>query len=274
MSTSAPEQARWRVAPSVPVALLVFVVYVVLVVGLMRASGIGYEHFFDSAGSTLRSAVLPLAVGALWLVAFLWWARWDHVWRDARRLPTGWLLWSLPVVVLATTLLRLVGVEWGAFDVEHVLAVATASALVGFAEETLFRGVVLRALRQGRRSEAAAALWTTLWFGAFHLTNLLLDEPGAVLQVVFAGLSGLAFYLARRGTGTIVAAMALHGLWDFSTFLSGTHAVDGAATSTAGFLTVVVYGLAAVLVVVVGVRERRRPAAEAVGGRRAAVAGA
>ncbi|MDC7122666.1 CPBP family intramembrane metalloprotease [Cellulomonas fimi] len=223
-----------------PIAGLVFVVYVAIVIGLMRASGVGYEHFFDSADSTLRSAVLPLAAGAVWLTVFVVWARWDHVWRDARRLPTGWLLWSLPVVMTVTAVLHLLGVDWGAFDPGHVLAVLLASVLVGFAEETLFRGVVLRALRQGRRSEAAAALWTTLWFGAFHLTNLLLDEPGAVIQVVFAALSGLGFYLVRRGTGTIVAAMALHGLWDFSTFLSSTHAVHGPATTTASLLIFVV----------------------------------
>ena len=153
--------------------------------------------------------MLPLAAGAVWLVAFLLWARWDFVFRDARRLPMGAFLWALPVVMVVTLVLQLLGVDWSAFEPGHLLTVLAAAVLVGFTEETLFRGVILRSLRQGDRSEAAVIGWLTLWFGGFHLTNLLLDEPGAVIQVVFAGLSGLAFYLARRGTSVLVAAMVL-----------------------------------------------------------------
>lgn len=253
-----------RITPSVPVAAVVFVVYVVLVVGLMRVSGVQYEHFFDTASTTLRSAVLPLAVGAVWLIAFLAWSRWDFVFRDARRLSAGGVVWALPIVMAVSLVLGLLGVSWDQLDATHVLAVLVASVLVGFTEETLFRGIVLRSLRQGTRSEAAALGWTTLWFGAFHLTNLLLGEPGAVLQMFFAGLAGLGFYLARRGTGALVAAMVLHGSWDFSTFLSGLHPGDGVVNDVGAFLLPVVYLLAAGTLVVVLVRYRRTPAREAI----------
>ena len=261
--TLSPTATRARVTPSVPVAAVVFAGYVVIVVGLMLASGVGYEDFFESADSTLRSAVLPLAAGAVWLIAFLVWARWDFVFRDARRLPMGAFLWALPVVMVVTLVLQLLGVDWSAFEPAHVLAVLAAAVLVGFTEETLFRGVILRSLRQGDRSEAAVIGWLALWFGGFHLTNLLLDEPGAVIQVVFAGLSGLAFYLARRGTSVLVAAMVLHGSWDFSTFLAGEHPGNGGLSSAANFLVAVVYPLAAVTLVVLLVRERSTAARDA-----------
>ncbi|MBD7949526.1 CPBP family intramembrane glutamic endopeptidase [Oerskovia rustica] len=264
MSSRAELSSRWRVAPTVPVAAVVFVVYCVVVIGLMRISGVGYEDFFDTAGSTMRSVVLPLAAGAVWLVAFLAWARWDHVFRDARRLPTGWFLWTLPAVMVLVAVLHLAGLDWSLFAPEHLLAVLLASLLVGFTEETLFRGVVLRAMRQGDRSEGMAILWTTLWFGGFHLTNLLLNEPGAVIQIFFAALTGTGLYLARRGTGTIIAAMALHALWDFSSFLAGVHPSDAGATFAANFFIPVVYVLAAVTLVVLGGRERTRPAHEAI----------
>lgn len=264
MSPRAELSSRWRVAPTVPVAAVVFVVYCVVVIGLMRLSGVGYEDFFESAGSTMRAVVLPLAAGAVWLVAFLAWARWDHVFRDARRLPTSWLLWTLPALMVLVAVLHLVGLDWSLFAPEHLLAVLLASLLVGFTEEALFRGVVLRAMRQGDRSEGMAILWTTLWFGGFHLTNLLLNEPGAVVQIFFAALTGTGLYLARRGTGTILAAMALHALWDFSTFLAGVHVSDSAASSVANVLVVVVYPLAALVLVTLVVRDRRRPAREAI----------
>lgn len=263
-SPVAPPSPRWRVAPSVPVAAVVFVVYCVIVIGLMKISGVGYEHFFDSADSTLRAAVVPLAAGGVWLVAFLAWARWDHVFRDARRLPTGWFLWVLPAAMVLLSVPHLLGLEWSLFTPAHVLTVLLASLLVGFTEETLFRGVVLRSMRQGGRSEGMAVLWTTLWFGGFHLTNLLLDEPGAVIQIFFAALTGTGLYLARRGTGTILAAMALHAFWDFSSFLVGVHPADNGATLGANFLVPLVYLLAAVTLVVLVVRERTRPAREAI----------
>ncbi len=264
MSSRADLSSRWRVAPSVPAAAVVFVVYCVVVIGLMRFSGIGYEDFFDTAGSTMRSVVLPLGAGAVWLVAFLVWARWDHVFRDARRLPMSWFLWILPAVMVLVAVLHLVGLDWSLFDPGHLLAVLLASLLVGFTEETLFRGVVLRAMRQGDRSEGMAILWTTLWFGAFHLTNLLLNEPGAVIQIFFAALAGTGLYLARRGTGAIVVAMALHALWDFSTFLAGVHPSDAGAMLAANFLIPILYLLAAVTLVVLVVRDRKRPAREAI----------
>jgi membrane protease YdiL (CAAX protease family) len=41
-------------------------------------------------------------------------------------------------------------------------------------------------------------------------------------QVVIASISGFVLYLARRATGLLIAGMALHGIWDISTFLAGT----------------------------------------------------
>ncbi|KRF45254.1 hypothetical protein ASG96_21875 [Terrabacter sp. Soil810] len=223
---------------------MMFAAYAIVVVGLMRISGIGYEHLFDSTSNTLRAAVLPLAVGAVLVIAFLRWARWDGVFHELQALSKGKLLASLPVVMIVVIVLTLMGVSWSQFATGQALVIALAAALVGFTEETVFRGIVLRSLRTGRRTEAAALAWTALVFGLFHLTNLALGEMGAPLQVVFAGLSGVSFYLARRLTGTLFAAMALHASWDFSTFLAGVHPGEGVFVSTAAFGLVVIYAWA------------------------------
>lgn len=244
--------------PSVRGAAITFAAYCVVVISLMRLSGVGDEHFFDSAGTTLRSAVLPLAAGGVLLALVLRFTGWS-VLREPRRLAMTRFLWLFPGVMAVVIVLQLAGLAWSELSPAHVATVLLASVLVGLTEETLFRGIVLTALRGRLRTEAAAAGLTTLWFGLFHLTNLLLAEPGAVVQVLFAGLSGFAFYLARRGTGTIAAAMVLHGAWDFSTFLAGTAPGDGAVASTAAFLVAIIYPLAAVAVVVVLVRDRATP---------------
>lgn len=83
MSTSAPDSTTgtmarpWRVAPSVPVAIGVFIAYVVVFIGLSSTSAIAYSDWFASGGNAFRTAVLPLIGGSLVLVAFMLWSRWD-----------------------------------------------------------------------------------------------------------------------------------------------------------------------------------------------------
>jgi membrane protease YdiL (CAAX protease family) len=235
--TSTAVSTRARVKPTVPVAFGVFAVYCVLFIGLMKASGYDYDVLLNTPESTWRGAVLPLAAGTVWLVAFLAYARWDHVFTDPRRLPMGFWLWTPPVLMIVSLLLRFTGVSWGPFTSDHLLAIVVAGVLVGFAEETLFRGIVLRSLRNGVRHEGQVVLWSSLWFGFFHLTNLITGSPiNAVLsQCLQASVLGVALYLARRAWGVLVFAMVIHGLWDMSSFAFGVHSIEGSFMPLASF---------------------------------------
>ena len=93
------------------------------------------------------------------------------------------------------------------------------SIAVGFCEELATRGVLLVGLR-GTLSERRVWLWTSVLFGLMHLPNWAFGAgPGASFQVVLAFLSGTTFYLLRRGSGTLVTCMVLHGFWDFTAFV-------------------------------------------------------
>ncbi len=206
-------------------ALLAVVVYSVLVIGTMLTSGLAYDELFETADNAWKSAVPALGIGAAFLVALTAYARWDFVWRDPARLRMSPLLWAPVVLMVAGFLLRFAGLEWSAIERDLLIAIVLAGIGVGFAEELLFRGIVLRCLRTGGRSEARAALITAVGFGTFHLTNLALGTGATVLvQVFLATMSGFTLYLARRSTGLIVTGMVIHGLWDISTFFSGTAA--------------------------------------------------
>ena len=244
---------RARVKPTVPIAFGVFVVYCVLFIGLMKSSGYTYDHIFDTAESTNRGAVLPLLAGTVWLILFLVYARWDHVFTDPRRLPMRFWFWIPPVLILVAALLRFTGVSWGPFTSAHLTAILDAAVLVGFAEETLFRGIILRALRNGTRHEGAVVLYSSLWFGFFHLTNLINGSPvNAVLnQCLQASAFGIALYLARRARGLLVAAMVIHALWDMSTFAYGVHATDGSVLPLVSFALSIVANLVAIVALIV-----------------------
>jgi membrane protease YdiL (CAAX protease family) len=253
-STATDVASRARVRVGLPAATVVFVVYAAIFIGLLMQSGIPYTELVKTADNTLQGPVRSLAAGTIFLVAFLLWARWDHVFRDWTRMRMGFWLWlpaGLMVVVIG---LQLAGVEWGKFTATHLMWILVAGALVGFAEETLFRGIILRALREGGRREGFVVLISSLWFGWFHLTNLLVGGPvpAVIQQCIIASMAGIGLYLWRRGTGTLVGGMVIHALWDISGFLLAAHMIDGSLLpqlgSTVGYLAYLVMVVALVVI--------------------------
>jgi len=220
----------YRVSPTPLVGSIAVLVYIVVVFGLQLSSGIPYAEWTSTTAHTVRAAVIPLAVGSVLLIAFLAYARWDLVWHDPERLKTTTAMKIAMGLFIVLVVIRLVGVDYASVGVALVLVVVLTGVLVGFAEEALFRGIFLRCMRTGGRTEAHAALWTAVAFGLFHLPNLIVGSGiGQLAQVVLAGISGVTLYLFRRNRGLILVAMIAHGIWDISTFLSGSHGADWAA---------------------------------------------
>ena len=211
--------------PTVAAAIVVWLVYTAVTIAVQASSGIPYADWFRTASNAWRTGVLSLVAGAMLLVAFQVAARWDHLWRDPVRLPVSRLMQVALLVWWLLIAVRLLGVRWRDVPLDLLAAVVASGVLVGFAEETLFRGIVLRGLRAGGRAESQAAVWTALAFGLFHLPNVFMGT-GAVglLQVVLAATSGVVLYVFRRSFGRLWPAMVAHGAWDISTFLAGSHA--------------------------------------------------
>lgn len=196
--------AAMGVRPTIRLGIALWLAYSALAGVLQFRTGIPYTDWFKTAGNAFATAVVPLSLGGLALLAFSRWCRWDHVWRDPVRLRCTGLMKLSMLAWMAMIAFRLVGIQWDAVPPDLLLAILAAGVGVGFAEELLFRGLFLRCLRQGGRSEASAAIWTGVCFGLFHLPNMLM------------------------GMGWIGAiqwpAMVAHGLWDISTFLAGGYA--------------------------------------------------
>ena len=245
-----------RFQPSVPIAIAMMLAYMVLVNGLQLTSGVNYADFFDNADNAMKSAVIPLAAGAVLLIVFALIAKWDMLWRDSARLPMTKVLWALPVLFTVTFIVRFFGISWNEIPSNLIVNVILAGALVGFAEEFLFRGIVLRGLRE-HRSEGVAAFWTAVLFGLFHVGNLLFGQGigEVLLQMLIAAASGFTLYLFRRGFGVIIAGMIAHGLWDISTFLAGNFG-HGALNNVAGAAPFVLAAFAIVMAIVILRRDK------------------
>ena len=85
----------------------------------------------------------------------------------------------------------------------------------------MFRGIGVTTLRARGLTEAKVALWSSVIFGAVHLTNALGHGAQAIPQALAVSFAGYFFYLTRRIAGTNVPNSILHGLFDFS-LLTGT----------------------------------------------------
>lgn len=90
--------------------------------------------------------------------------------------------------------------------------------LVGFTEEGLVRGLMIRTLLPG--GAMRAAVLSSVIFGAGHFANALYghDLRATAVQCLAAAFIGLGFAGCRLYSGTIVPAVVLHALIDFSDF--------------------------------------------------------
>lgn len=229
-----PHHLPMRIKPSVGVGVGIWALYAAVVVGIQKTSGIAYDEWGDTAANLWRTAVLSLAAGAvLLIVAATWLGWWRQSLRDDHRVRIAWTLIA-PAIYVVIVINNLVVTDWGTLGTDFLLAAIALGVLVGFSEELLCRGLLLVGLR-GRLREVAVWALTCLMFGVIHGLNILLGQPvgSTMQQVVVAGGQGSAFYILRRYFGTLVLAMALHGLWDASIFM---HETSGGEVAIAGIL--------------------------------------
>ena len=99
-------------------------------------------------------------------------------------------------------------------------------AMVGVAEEFIFRGVIAQTLLEhfgtSRAGVWKACLLSGVLFGAAHLTNILSSAPfGVLMQCVFAASLGTLFAAVYFRTGNLWVTVFLHGAMDISSMLIG-----------------------------------------------------
>jgi uncharacterized protein len=177
-----------------------------------------------------------MADGVLALVALFLLSR-LHWWREAGfRLPaTPRSLWLFAVPCLPIILnMAYFGVGYpGIARLSLFLALAL---LVGFVEESYFRGMILRALLG--RGPWQAVIISSLCFGILHLLNLAggANLAATLLQVVYAVAIGLMYAALALRTRTILPLIATHGLTDFVGFLALNSTVNTTGLSPLAFL--------------------------------------
>jgi hypothetical protein len=126
------------------------------------------------------------------------------------------LLFFLPL--LLPVLINL-GVGLNVQDLVLFTQLLALAFLIGFAEEAIFRGLMLNALKARGLWQAASI--TSLLFGLSHSLNLLSGKSGAdiLIQVAYALAVGFAFAAVVLKKGVIWPLVIAHALIDFTSFI-------------------------------------------------------
>ena len=108
----------------------------------------------------------------------------------------------------------------------RILSFLACMAMVGVAEEFLFRGVIAETLLEhfgtSRAGVWKACLLSGLYFGAAHLTNLTGSAPlGVLMQCVFAASLGTLLAAVYFRTGNIWVTVFIHAAMDITSMLIG-----------------------------------------------------
>ncbi|MFE4713580.1 CPBP family intramembrane glutamic endopeptidase [Paenibacillus sp. NPDC056722] len=248
-----------RVRPRVRWGVLAYFLYSAVFYAIFVLNGVDYPRVGESEQTLLLWYVLPLSGGAVLTITMVTLYGW---WRPSlveKRRLSGWTM-TLPIIMMVIAIVNMLIGDFTRITPLMWLYLIVGSILVGFNEDMINRGQLIVALRS-RFSETGVWLLATAMFAVFHLPNIFLGiGVVALYQVMIAFGLGSIFYLARRSTGSLVSAMLLHGLWDFSNFATNGSSSYPIAGALAPLLAIV----AVITVPIILRRERGRDRAQSV----------
>lgn len=141
------------------------------------------------------------------------------------------LVWLIPGILNALFILFAVfqKISMGGFSFSQwklFTVIGITMLLVGFSEELMFRGIVLRGALASK-SIFTSVLISALFFSTLHSVNVLggADIISVIIQMVITFIFGLFAGLVSLKLRNITPLIIAHFLWDFSLFASPMVAV-------------------------------------------------
>ncbi|MBW0273869.1 hypothetical protein ATM97_31645 [Nocardia sp. MH4] len=250
---STPESALPVTRPgrrlTYPMFALIVIVYLAIIQlgGLLMAALTDSDDFL-STRAVFFGMIIPLGVALAFtygVITYLGWLR--PVLHDDR--PTRSWVRIVPIVFVVAIVF---GINYSALadkGLLYVLVLLIATQFVGWGEEGMFRGIGVLVLRDHGLTEGRVALWSSIVFGAVHLTNGITHGVSALPQAVVVSLAGYFFYLTRRVSRGNTVNSVLHGLFDF-TLLTGTVILADQAIYPGTLLPILVYPVLAIVLLV------------------------
>ncbi len=120
---------------------------------------------------------------------------------------------GLPILLLTAAVFFAPNAAFG-LSIPATVGWILVALLVGIGEESVFRGILWRAFEP--RGMLVTACVTSVLFGAVHLIGLFTDIPWQIVasQAVFAFGMGMTFAAVRLISGSLLAPIALHAVFN------------------------------------------------------------
>lgn len=207
-------------------AVLTIVVYVVSM-GTLR--NLGDDSPWMTLGLLLFCAALLLFVKKNALMEKYGLSAWA---RNSRA-----MLWFIPLWIIASCNL------WNGVSVKYPFpgqAFAVLSmALVGVAEEVVFRGFLFKAMLKND-SARSAILVSSITFGMGHIVNLLTghDLSETLAQIAFAVAVGFVLTMAFYKSGSLLPNILMHSAVDVLSLFAGNGGQEWMNWGTHAFIIV------------------------------------
>lgn len=201
-------------------------------IGTLFGSAINVENIFATPESVFVALTLPLIIGAIALTGFVLSVGWFKPLFAKQPIAGKWWMWAGPVVVALPVLLRFFGINYSEYQLSVVALSLFTGLFIGFVEEVLTRGIVVKMMRDAGKSEWVVMVVSSLLFSLLHASNLLSGQPvlTVALTMVYTFGFGICMYLTLRATGNLLWPILLHGMYDPTLFLA-TGGIDAGTTA-------------------------------------------
>ncbi|UOQ57030.1 CPBP family intramembrane metalloprotease [Leucobacter allii] len=205
----------------------------------------------DPAAAIWVDYALPIALGGVLLILFACSLGWLRGLFGPQPIRGPWWMWIGVAVPLLFALLHVASIDYARAGPGVVIAWLAAGLCIGFAEETLTRGVVVKLMRSAGYREISVAAVSSALFAALHAGNLLSGQDllSTVIQLVYTFAFGICMYLTLRVTGNLIWPILLHASTDPSTSLMAAYPADNGLAGVAGLGNFVVIFVGLVLLI-------------------------
>jgi uncharacterized protein len=173
------------------------------------------NYVLQAVALTLQGIIV-----AIILILLGWWK------ESGFTKPSQWrclyLYWILaPLIIPVLLYILLFGVKVNKPIL--IFFYAWLTIFIGFSEESLFRGVILNALK--RYGTIGSVLFSSILFSLIHITNLMsgFSLNFILMQLYVAFSLGVLFAALRIRTGTIWLVILLHTIIDFLGLVTYDH---------------------------------------------------
>ncbi len=193
---------------------------VFLLIVLFVDIAIGVINGIFLMGSLLQVGVedlILIIIGIFLLTRLDWWGKAGYT--------TGIRLGQIPLFILPLAVaLFMLGQGFQVTAPVTILSFAALTLVIGFAEETYFRGLILTALLP--TGTIRGVVLSSFLFAAPHLLNIIggvWDPFFTIVDSIAAFGLGMTLAAIRLRTGSIWPLVGIHALFDFSSliFLGG-----------------------------------------------------